>query len=131
MADFNVNQITNKIGDQGPTIAGVTTVSSTGAMRIPSGATNYGRILKEDPYYEFLSVAFPFYGTEGSQVFTDRSKYGDNWVVNGDTQYKSDQSKFYGTSAYFDKDNDYLYSTNVYPYAVSYTNLTLPTTPYV
>ena len=40
MADFNVNHITNKNGDQGPTIAGVTTVSSTGAMRIPSGATN-------------------------------------------------------------------------------------------
>jgi len=116
MADFNVNHITNKNGDQGPTIAGVTTVSSTGAMKIPSGATNYGQILKEDPYYEFLSVALPFYGPEGSQVFTDRSKYGDNWTVNGDTQYKSDQSKFYGTSAYFDKDNDYLYSTNVYAY---------------
>ena len=124
MADFKVNQITNKIGDQGPTIAGVTTVSSTGAMRIPSGATNYGQILKEDPYYEYLSIALPFYGTEGSQVFTDRSKYGDNWVVNGDTQYTSsvaghtasDQYKFYNNAAYFDKDNDYLYSSNVYAY---------------
>ena len=46
MADFKVNQITNKIGDQGPTIAGVTTVSSTGAMRIPSGGKNYGRLIK-------------------------------------------------------------------------------------
>ena len=54
MSKFNVNQITNKVGDQGPTIAGVTTVSSTGAMRIPSGATDYGRMIKEDPYYEFL-----------------------------------------------------------------------------
>ena len=116
MADFKVNHITNKNGDQGPTIAGVTTVSSTGAMKIPSGATNYGQILKEDPYYEFLSVALPFYGPEGSQDFVDRSKYGDNWTVNGDTQYKSDQSKFYGSSAYFDKNNDYLYSTFVYAY---------------
>ena len=116
MSKFNVNHITNNIGDRGPTIAGVTTVSSTGAMKIPSGATNYGQILKEDPYYEFLSVALPFYGPEGSQDFVDRSKYGDSWTVNGDTQYKSDQSKFYGTSAYFDKDNDYLYSTNVYAY---------------
>ena len=116
MSKFNVNNITGKQGQQGPVLAGVTTMSSTGSMRIPSGATNYGQILKEDPYYEFLSIALPFYGTEGSQVFTDRSKYGDNWTVNGDTQYKSDQSKFYGTSAYFDKDNDYLYSTNVYPY---------------
>ena len=39
MSNFKVNHITNKIGDQGPTIAGVTTVSSTGAMRIPSGNT--------------------------------------------------------------------------------------------
>ena len=39
MSKFNVNQITNKVGDQGPTIAGVTTVSSTGAMIIPSGNT--------------------------------------------------------------------------------------------
>ena len=60
MSKFNVNQITNKGGDQGPTIAGVTTVSSTGAMRIPSGATDYGRMIKEDPYYEFLSIALPF-----------------------------------------------------------------------
>ena len=116
MSKFNVNNITGKQGQQGPVLAGVTTMSSTGSMRIPSGATNYGQILKEDPYYEFLSIALPFYGTEGSQVFTDRSKYGDNWTVNGDTQYKSDQSKFYGTSAYFDKDNDYLYSTSVYAY---------------
>ena len=116
MSKFNVNNITGKQGQQGPVLAGVTTMSSTGSMRIPSGATNYGQILKEDPYYKFLSIALPFYGTEGSQVFTDRSKYGDQWTVNGDTQYKSDQSKFYGTSTYFDKDNDYLYSTNIYAY---------------
>ena len=39
MADFNVNQILNKHGNYGPVVAGVTTVSSTGAMRIPSGNT--------------------------------------------------------------------------------------------
>ena len=116
MSKFSINQITNKDGDHGPSIAGISTVNSTGVMRIPSGGTNYGRILKEDPNYEFLSIALPFNGTEGSQVIQDYSKYGDNWTVNGDTQYKTDQSKFYGTSAYFDKDNDYLYSTNVYAY---------------
>ena len=116
MADFKVNHITSKDGKSGTSFVGVTTVSSTGAMKIPSGATNYGQILKEDPYYEFLSVALPFYGPAGSQDFVDRSKYGDSWTVNGDTQYKSDQSKFYGSSAYFDKNNDYLYSTNLYAY---------------
>ena len=39
MADFNVNHITGKQGQQGTVLAGVTTVSSTGAMRIPSGPT--------------------------------------------------------------------------------------------
>ena len=37
MADFNVSHITGKQGQQGTVLAGVTTVSSTGSMRIPSG----------------------------------------------------------------------------------------------
>ena len=41
MADFNVNYITGKQGQQGTVLAGVTTVSSTGAMRIPSGSSAY------------------------------------------------------------------------------------------
>ncbi len=39
MTDFNVNHITGKQGQQGTVLAGVTTVSSTGAMRFPSGPT--------------------------------------------------------------------------------------------
>ena len=39
MADFNINHITGKQGQQGTVLAGVTTVSSTGAMRIPNGPT--------------------------------------------------------------------------------------------
>ena len=39
MADFNVNHITGKQGQQGTELAGVTTVSSTGSMRIPNGPT--------------------------------------------------------------------------------------------
>ena len=41
MADFNVNQISNKNGKSGTSFVGVTTVSSTGAMRMPGGATAY------------------------------------------------------------------------------------------
>ena len=41
MADFNVNHITNKNGKSGTSFVGVTTVSSTGSMRIPSGPTTY------------------------------------------------------------------------------------------
>ena len=39
MSNFKVNHITNKSGNYGPVLAGITTVSSTGAMRIPSGNT--------------------------------------------------------------------------------------------
>ena len=39
MSNFKVNHITNKHGNRGPVIAGISTVSSTGAMRIPSGNT--------------------------------------------------------------------------------------------
>ncbi len=41
MSDFNINHITGKQGQQGTVLAGVTTVSSTGAMRIPSGPTEH------------------------------------------------------------------------------------------
>ena len=41
MADFNVNHISSKQGQQGPVMAGITTVSSTGAMRFPSGPTDH------------------------------------------------------------------------------------------
>ena len=40
MADFNINHITSKQGQQGIVLAGITTVSSTGAMRFPSGPTS-------------------------------------------------------------------------------------------
>ena len=39
MADFKVNHISSKQGQQGTVLAGITTVNSTGAMRIPSGTT--------------------------------------------------------------------------------------------
>ena len=39
MADFNIDNITGKQGQQGTVLAGITTVNSTGAMRIPSGPT--------------------------------------------------------------------------------------------
>ena len=56
MADLKVNHITNKDGKSGTSFVGVTTVSSTGAMKIPSGATDYGRIIKEDPYLSLIHI---------------------------------------------------------------------------
>ena len=108
MADFNINHITNKNGEQGPIIAGITTVNSTGAMRIPSGGTVHGRILKEDPYYEFGSVLSPFNEKKYSTAFTDRSKHNDQWVVTNNVS-GNDNGKFYPAGAYFDGTDDRLH----------------------
>tara|TARA_B100000287_G_scaffold90393_1_gene82772 strand:- start:1037 stop:2020 length:984 start_codon:yes stop_codon:yes gene_type:complete len=108
MADFNINHITNKNGEQGPTIAGITTVNSTGAVKIPSGGTLHGRILKEDPYYEFGAVLSPFNEKKYSTAFTDRSKYNDGWTTVNNTN-ANDNGKFYPTGAYFDGTDDRLY----------------------
>ena len=39
MSDLKINNITNRTGDNGPTIAGVSTVSSSAFMVMPSGDT--------------------------------------------------------------------------------------------
>ena len=39
MANFQINTITGKDSKRGTSFVGVTTVSSTGSMRIPSGPT--------------------------------------------------------------------------------------------
>ena len=41
MSDFKINSIATKQGQHGPVIAGVSTVNSTGSMKIPSGPTEY------------------------------------------------------------------------------------------
>ena len=41
MANFQINTITGKDSKRGTSFVGVTTVSSTGAMRIPSGSSAY------------------------------------------------------------------------------------------
>ena len=55
MSKFNVNTITSKSGKNGPVLAGITTVSSTGAMRFPSGPTENrggrGRMVFGGGYY--------------------------------------------------------------------------------
>ena len=39
MSDFKINSIATKQGQHGPVIAGVSTINSTGCMKIPSGTT--------------------------------------------------------------------------------------------
>ena len=106
MSKFNVNHITNKIGDQGPTIAGVTTVSSTGAMRIPSGNTGmrveYNTVKDNDIIRDGLILHLDFANPDclvsGTKV-RDLSGAGivDSGTISGAT-YSPDG----GGSLYFD-----------------------------
>ena len=41
MSDFKINSIATKLGQHGPVIAGVSTINSTGCMKIPSGPTEF------------------------------------------------------------------------------------------
>ena len=41
MSDFKINSIATKQGQHGPVIAGVSTINSTGCMKIPSGPTEF------------------------------------------------------------------------------------------
>ena len=41
MSDFRIDKITNRTGDTGPQIAGISTFSGTSGMVMPSGPTEY------------------------------------------------------------------------------------------
>jgi len=110
MSKFNVNHITNKHGNYGPVVAGVTTVNSTGAMRIPSGNTGmrveYNTVndndIVRDGLILHIDIANPDcykYGT-GSNVVHDLSGAGivDIGTISGAT-YSPDG----GGSLYFDE----------------------------
>ena len=47
MSDFKINSIATKQGQHGPVIAGVSTINSTGCMKIPSGKT-VNRFISEE-----------------------------------------------------------------------------------
>lgn len=59
-----------------------------------------------DPYTKFLLHAD---GSNGSTAFLDLNSPPKDITANGDAQIKTDQSKFGGSSAYFDGSGDYLY----------------------
>ena len=41
MSEFRIDKITNRAGDTGTQIAGITTFSGTSGMQLPSGPTEY------------------------------------------------------------------------------------------
>ena len=76
----------------------------------PSNSKSYPAI--NDPYRNDVSVLFPFNGANNSTTFTDFSINNLTVTVNGDTKISNTQSKYGGTSAYFDGNGDSLTITN-------------------
>ena len=70
MSVIKVNNITNRDGTSGPVIAGITTVSSSSHMVVPTGHTGQRVGLAPDPYINNLVLALPF---NSESVFTDVS----------------------------------------------------------
>lgn len=70
MSVIKVNNITNRDGTSGPVIAGITTVSSTSHLVVPTGSTGQRVALAPDPFINNLVLALPF---NSESVFTDVS----------------------------------------------------------
>ena len=82
MSDFKINSIATKQGQHGPVIAGVSTINSTGCMKIPSGPTSFrtndsqgrGRMVfsggygSSSPYPELNVLDMVNITTEGNAV---------------------------------------------------------------
>jgi hypothetical protein len=75
---------------------------------IGQGAYNtlYTAMPVPDPYFGNVSLLMHMDGTGNS--FVDSSSYNHTLTVSGDATQSSDQSKFGGSSAYFDGSGDYL-----------------------
>jgi hypothetical protein len=79
-----------------------------------SGVTGFdaGLVFDElnvtDPHWDNVVLALPFDGTDGSTTITDISSTPKTVTVVGNAHIEADQSKFGGTSAYFDGTGDYL-----------------------
>lgn len=61
-----------------------------------------------DPYWNNVSLLLPMNGSNGSTTFTDVSSNALTVTVNGNAQISTAQSKWGGSSGYFDGSGDYL-----------------------
>ena len=107
MSVLHINNITNKEGTGGPTIAGITTVDSTGFMKVPVGDT-FRRSVLENVVTNGLvlyldagnTVSYPGSGT----TWTDLSGNGNNGTLENGVGYNSGN----GGSLVFDGVDDYV-----------------------
>lgn len=56
----------------------------------------------------YTSLLLHFFGIDASTVFTNSSSYAQTLTANGDAQISTAQSKFGGSSGYFDGNGDYV-----------------------
>jgi len=112
---LKVNNITNRDGTSGPVFAGITTVSSTSHMVVPTGHTGQRVALAPDPFINNLVLALPF---NSESVFTDISPknrgdcgiagitttaslpFGVTGVTSTSVGIQTSISKYYGSSLY-------------------------------
>ena len=90
MSDLKINNITDRTGGSGPVIAGVSTVSTTGAFVVPVGPTEMrggrGRGITAGGYPSINTINMIEIATTGNAVdFGDRTVagYGAAGMSNG------------------------------------------------
>ena len=106
MSKFNVNNITNKHGNYGTVIAGVSTMNSTGSMAIPSGNTGmrveYNTINDNDIVRDGLILHLDFANPECLISGTTVHDLSGAGVVDSGTISGATYSPDGGGSLYFD-----------------------------
>ena len=109
MSVIHTNNITNKDGTSGPTISGITTVSSTGFMMIPAGDTRTRIVLPNENIVTDGLVLYldagkaESFGGDGT-TWRDLSGENNNGTLQGGVGFTED----YGGSLIFDGVDDYV-----------------------
>jgi hypothetical protein len=122
MSVLHINNITNKEGTGGPTIAGITTVDSTGFMRVPVGDTrtrlvnDYENIVTDGLVLHLDAGRAESFGGDGT-TWRDLSGNNNNGTLQGGVGFTVDD----GGSLIFDGTNDYIPFNNTITLTGSYT----------
>ena len=109
MSVLHINNITNKEGTGGPTIAGITTVDSTGFMRVPVGDTrtrlvnDYENIVTDGLVLHLDAGRVESYGGDGT-TWRDLSGNSNNGTLQGGVGFSAEE----GGSLIFDGSDDYV-----------------------
>jgi hypothetical protein len=109
MSVLHINNITNKEGTGGPTIAGITTVDSTGFMKVPVGDTrtrlvnDYENIVTDGLVLHLDAGRAESFGGDGT-TWRDLSGQGNNGTLVNGVGFSAED----GGSLEFDGVNDYV-----------------------